>query len=177
MPHTLLLKNNNPGLADRLRVTHYAGCPDFHTSDHKPVRAAFEIAPAPDLYTYVCCTCMCVSLCKRREWECQMSNVKQTRRRHLPVYVSCFCILHMFIHSFKPNRNREGLVIHEQPNEEEEEEGEEDDDDANAGASAPENALSLKELGGRHPRLVFYELSASGVYFLCDVCARACVFF
>lgn len=42
-----------PGLADRLAVTHYEACPDFHTSDHKPVRAAFEIAPAPDLYTCV----------------------------------------------------------------------------------------------------------------------------
>ena len=85
-----------------------------------------------------------------------------------------FRILHMFIHSFEPNRNtqtnREGLVIHEQPNEEEEEEGEEEEADANADTSAPEKALSLKEVGGRHPRLVFYELSASGV------CIYECIY-
>ncbi len=42
-----------PGLAGRLAVTHYDWCPDFNTSDHKPVRAAYEIDPAPDLYTCV----------------------------------------------------------------------------------------------------------------------------
>lgn len=47
-----------PGLADRLRLTLYEACPDFHTSDHKPIRSAFEITPAPDLYTYVrACVC------------------------------------------------------------------------------------------------------------------------
>lgn len=54
-------------------------------------------------------------------------------------------------------KHREGLVIHEHPDEEDEEAEAE-----TAPASPMEKPVSLKEMGGRHPRLVFYDLSASG---------------
>jgi hypothetical protein len=53
-------------------------------------------------------------------------------------------------------------VIHEDPDEDAE--GNEEAAAAATTAAAVGPGVSLKELGGRHPRLVFYDLSASGMY-------------
>eukprot|EP00947_MAST-08B_sp_MAST-8B-sp1_P005518 g5518.t1 len=38
-----VLWRSMPGLADTLRLTRWAPCPEVHTSDHKPCRAEFEV--------------------------------------------------------------------------------------------------------------------------------------
>lgn len=42
-----VLYKSLPALESNIRLTHYVGCPHFLTSDHKPIRAAFEVSPTP----------------------------------------------------------------------------------------------------------------------------------
>jgi len=46
-----ILFRSSPGLKDHLKALSYEACPDFITSDHKPIRGAFCVMPNQDLDT------------------------------------------------------------------------------------------------------------------------------